>query len=63
MPGAIEEVDPGGIEAVTRVGFRHSEGKGVPRDYAQALQGYRKAAKKGYARAQHNRAVVMAREQ
>ena len=32
----------------------YREAEGVPRDYAEAVKWYRKAAEQGYARAQHN---------
>ena len=35
-------------------GLMYDEGKGVPRDYAEAVKWYRRSAEQGNARAQHN---------
>src|SRR5262245_31374536 len=43
--------------AQSNLGHRYDEGKGVPKDYAEAVRWYRKAADQGEPTAQNNLAV------
>src|ERR1019366_1438617 len=45
--------EQGNALAQTRLGYRYSEGKGVPKDDAEAVRWYRKAADQGNASAQY----------
>lgn len=48
----------GNAEAQNNLGALYAEGKGVPKDYAQARQWYEKAAAQGHALAQNNLAEL-----
>lgn len=43
----------GNAEAQNNLGYRYYNGKGVKRDYAEAVKWYRKSAEQGYAEAQY----------
>jgi TPR repeat protein len=44
--------EQGHAKAQAVLGVMHADGKGIPQDYAEAVNWYRKAAEQGYARAQ-----------
>jgi len=46
--------DQGNANAQKNLGWMYAEGKGVPKDYAEAVKWYMKAADQGNAFAQHN---------
>ena len=47
-----QQANHGDVEAQYNLGVSYREGKGVPRDYAQAVSWWRKSAGQGYASAQ-----------
>lgn len=53
--GLLETAAKGGVaDAHFRLGKIHHDGRGVPRDYAKALEYYTAAARRGVPEAQHN---------
>ncbi len=44
----------GYASAQNNLGYMYDQGQGVPQDYEQAIDWYRKAAEQGYAEAQCN---------
>lgn len=46
--------EQGSPKAQSLLGYMHDRGQGVPQDFAEAAEWYRKAAEQGYAPAQHN---------
>lgn len=54
-PGNVREAAvQGDAEAQFNLGVSYDNGKGVPKDYQQAVSWYRKAAEQGHAKAQFN---------
>ena len=49
-----EKAEQGDKKAQTKLGNMYGEGKGVLKDYSEAVKWYRKAAEQGNARAQYN---------
>ena len=59
----MTEAQQGNKYAQTGLGVLYAQGKGVPRNYAQAVQWFRKAAAQGYAAAQYDMGVAYERGQ
>ncbi len=53
-PQVVQVKATGEAEAQFKLAYRYSTGQGMPKDYAKALEWYRKAAAQGHARAQYN---------
>ena len=51
------KAEAGDAEAQVKLGDMYYFGRGVPKDYTQAVSWYRKAAQQGYAKAQYNLGV------
>ncbi|MSQ69665.1 MAG: hypothetical protein EXR27_00040 [Betaproteobacteria bacterium] len=54
LPDLLKRAEQGDAEAQTNLGVAYSNGEGVPKDAAKAVEWYQKAAAQGYARAQLN---------
>ena len=54
----LKAAEQGDAEAQFYLGVMYDKGRGVPRDYVDAMQWYRKAAVRGVAEAQYNLALM-----
>ena len=52
------KAETGDAKAQTELGFRYGTGRGVRRDYVEAVHWYRKAAEQGFPRGQYNLGVM-----
>ena len=60
LVGGVTACSPENAQTQFERGKRYEKGDGVPKDIAQAVIWYRKAAEQGYAKAQNNLAVLYA---